>query len=188
MLGQPSTRTVADDVDLIGKAAWDGRIPPQSHRGPSAAFGRNQTGIHSSDATLRSPIPSAQAQTNGGRPFPSSPSVRSTRGRDRRDGDDERGSPRLSETMRGWVGGIAEGPERKGMFSSKTVLASPFRRRLRIGLSPRELEADAKAKAEGAVPSVEPSGGLLGNCRSFNTIACQKSRKKSESSTFVVQK
>ncbi len=72
------------------------------------------------------------------------------------------------------------------MFFQQDSIGEPLRRRLRIGLSPRELEADAKAEVERASPSVEPSGGLLGNCRSFNAIACRNSRRKNESSTFVV--
>ena len=71
-------------------------------------------------------FPLLQAQTNGERPFPSSPSVRSTRGRDRRDGDDERGSPRLFGTVGGSVeSGLMIRSERYGMFLSKTASASP---------------------------------------------------------------
>ena len=46
------------------------------------------------------------------------------------------------------------------MFIQQNSVGEPLRRRLRIGLSPRELEVDAKAEAEGASPSVEPSGGV----------------------------
>ena len=73
-------------------------------------------------------------------------------------------------------------------LQAQTNGGRPSRHRLRIGLSPRELEADAKAEAEGVVPSVEPSGGLFGNCRSFNTSASRNSRRKNENSTFVVQR
>ncbi len=151
--------------NLSCRLAWTKRI---YHRGtenlarPSAAtkLGFTHSMRH---CVLR--FPQLQAQTNGGRPFPSSPSVRSTNGRDRRDGDDERGSPKLFGTVGGWIGGIAKGPERtmRNVFQQNSV-GEPLRRRLRTGLSPRELEVDAKAEAEGASPSVEPSGGFVGNC------------------------
>ncbi len=99
------------------------------------------------------PIPSAQAQTNGGRPFPSSPSVRSTRGARptrwrRRTG--------LAESVRdgGWQ--VANGP---GRTTRNIFQQHRFGEPLRIGPSPGELRVDAKAEAEGASPSVEPSGG-----------------------------
>ena len=136
------TITVSED-DATSSSGW-GR----------AKRGRNPIEIHSLNASLRSPIPSASSSN-------------------------KRGTP---------LSGIAKGPERtmRNVFQQNSV-GEPLRRRLRIGLSPRELEADAQAEAEGASPSVEPSGGSLRERLSFNATACQNSRRRNESSTFVVQ-
>ncbi len=55
-----------------------------------------------------------------------------------------------------WVAGSVAGRmalvDRRRYVFQQNSIGEPLRRRLRIGLSPRELEVDAKAEAEGASP------------------------------------
>ncbi len=110
-------------------------------------------------------FPQLQAQTNGGRPArhhhryappTGETDAMATTNEARRD------------CSKQWVAGSATKRmalnERQAKFLQQHRFGEPLRRRLRIGLSPRELEADAKAEAEGASPSVEPSGGSAPDC------------------------
>ena len=89
-------------------------------------------------------------------------------------GVDEPRSPRLFGT----VGSRSDGSGRttRSVFQQNSV-GKPLRRRLRIGPSP-SVRVDAKAEAEGAVPSVEPSGGETVAWTSSQSICLRPSKAR----------